>query len=104
MFGKRGCGVVKVDNGYLPYRSGINFMSPNEECEYIDRILGSSDKIVVGNDSDLCRTENQNVTVFETSKIVKDGETLIFYNLAIATETANEGIETMQKESVSFTP
>ena len=57
MFGKRGSGVVKVDNGYLPYGSGINFMSPNEEREYIDRILGSNDKIVVGNASDLCMTK-----------------------------------------------
>ena len=109
MFRKRSCGVAKVDNGYLPYGSGINFMPPNEEHEYIDRILGSNDKIVVGNDSDLCKTKNQNVTVFESSKIVKDddlydGETQIFYNSAIVTETANKGIETMQKESVSFTP
>ena len=57
MFGKRDCGVVKVDIGYLPYGSGINFMPPNEEREYIDRILGSNDKIVVGNDSDLCKTK-----------------------------------------------
>ena len=53
MFGKRGCGAVKVNNGYLPYGSGINSMPPNEEREYIDRILGSNDKIVVANDSDL---------------------------------------------------
>ena len=108
MFGKRGCGVVKVDNGYLPYGSGINCMPPNVKCKYNDRILGSNDKIVVGNDSDLCKTKNQNVTVSESSKIVKDGdlyggETRIFYNSAIVTETANQGIETMQKESVSFT-
>ena len=108
-FGKWGCGVAKVDNGYLPYGSGINFMPPNEECEYIDRILGSNDKIVVGNDSDLCKTKDQNVTVFESSKIVKDGdlydgETRIFYNSVTVTETANKGIETMQKEFVSFTP
>ena len=63
----------------------------------------------MGNDSDLCKTKNQNVTVFESSKIVKDGdlydgETRIFYNSAIVTETASKGIETMQKESVIFTP
>ena len=47
--------------------------------------------------------------MFESSKIVKDGdiydgETQIFYNSAIVTETANKGIETVQKGSVSFTP
>lgn len=102
MFGKRGCRVVKVDNGYLPYGSGINFMPPNEEREYIDKILGRSDKVVVGNDYDLCETKNQDFSAFESSQIVREGdfyngETQIFYNSALETETAN-------KESVSFTP
>ena len=46
--------------------------------------------------------------VMEPLKIVEDGdlyngETWIFYNSAIVNETANKGIETMQKESASFT-
>ena len=60
MFGKRGCGVVKVDNGYLHNRQGINFMLPNEECEYTDRILEGNDQIVVGNASDLCNGAFEN--------------------------------------------
>ena len=44
MFGKQDCKVIKVADGFLPYGSGINFMPPSEEREYIDRIMSSVDQ------------------------------------------------------------
>ena len=34
--------VIKVDNGFLPFGSGIHFMPPNEEQDYMEGLLGNS--------------------------------------------------------------
>ena len=111
LFGKQSCRVIKVDNGYLPFGSGVNYMPPNREREYFDSILKSSDEIVLSEvEGDICKTQNlakiQKVTAHASSKIVQDddevytGRTQIFYNSAMLTETANKGMEKFQKESI----
>ena len=49
IFGKQNCKVIKLDNGYLPFGSGINFIPPNKERDYIDGILRDDQVVVTSN-------------------------------------------------------
>ena len=115
IFGTHTCKVIKVDNGYLHFGSGINFIPPNKEREYIDRIL-RDDQIVVTS-----RSKEPKVPVTESfpikphkkvkcfTKITVDsypynGETQIFYNSAFVPEKASGSVKVQNRKSVSFSP
>ena len=96
IYNKQSCKVIKLANGYIPYGTGLNYMPPNEEADYILRVKDGPPKKVLPNSFEnkvKCDSYKTNVEVFESVDVnnskqtdvkfnedLYNGDTLVFHN------------------------
>ena len=118
----KGCKVVRVADGCLPYGSGLFYMPPNKEREYIDRLSESDDQIPSNPSSkisfekpslpikkvELPKIKTKELTnKFDLVESSYNGESLTFCNSSFDIEgvsSNNPVINNRKKKSLNFTP